>query len=372
MLPALRAEEANLLHAAALARTHQLPADALACLQGLRQLYGLTGRDVEWARLVADIDGDYLDPATDHPLPGRDEQYSIVMSYRVQIAQARRDWSTATRLQTAAHQLEPATGPHPTSSWPPTSSTPPAVTTCAASPISEHDLGRILLEQGDPACLSHYRAAYKLAERIGDTAGQAIQASNLGNAYLDVPGLRDLDQAQHWHQRELDLTPETRPARPRRRPRLPRQRRLRAVPATPATPAPPTPSCSPTSTTARDRAPAGPRPAARRPPRPTAPPPHNQLGNLYSEVGDVRQALHHYQQSIHHKEARGDTYGAGQTRYNIALLLARAGRPGDALHYARAALDNFRAVGPGAADRIARAEQLIQLLEAYGRPTGTT
>jgi hypothetical protein len=52
------------------------------------------------------------------------------------------------------------------------------------------------------------QAAYDLFEKIGDTAGQAIQASNLGYAYLSVSGLRDLDQAQHWHQRTLDRTPE--------------------------------------------------------------------------------------------------------------------------------------------------------------------
>jgi hypothetical protein len=73
--------------------------------------------------------------------------------------------------------------------------------------------------------------------------------------------------------------------------------------------------------------------------------------------------VHHYQRAIHHKEARGDTYSAGQTRYNVALLLDDAGRPGDALHYARAALTNFRQVGPGAAEEAARAQALIDGLE---------
>ena len=48
------------------------------------------------------------------------------------------------------------------------------------------------------------------------------------------------------------------------------------------------------------------------------------------------------------REARGDTYGAGQTRYNVALALAsrpHRRRP----PYAHAALANFRAVGPAAA-----------------------
>ena len=90
---------------------------------------------------------------------------------------------------------------------------------------------------------------------------------------------------------------------------------------------------------------------------------HNQLGIIYGQAGDTRQALHHYQQSIAHEEARGNTYGAGQTRYNIALLLEDAGRPGDALHYARAALHDYERTGPGAAQDAATARDLIARLE---------
>jgi len=77
--------------------------------------------------------------------------------------------------------------------------------------------------------------------------------------------------------------------------------------------------------------------------------------------------MRHFQQSIQHDEARGNIYGAGQTRYNIAVLLAHDGRISDALHYARAALDNFRQVGPGAASEAANAEQLITTLEQDSR-----
>ena len=92
---------------------------------------------------------------------------------------------------------------------------------------------------------------------------------------------------------------------------------------------------------------------------------HSQLGNIYREAGDTRQALHHYQQSIAHEEARGNIYGAGQTRYNIALLLRSAGRPGDALHYARAALHDFERTGPGATQDAADARELIADLEQH-------
>jgi hypothetical protein len=77
----------------------------------------------------------------------------------------------------------------------------------------------------------------------------------------------------------------------------------------------------------------------------------------------VPTAIGHFQHAIRHYEARGDTYWAGQTRFNIALLLRTHGRAGDALHYAHAALANLQQVGPGAAADAARAEQLIQELE---------
>jgi tetratricopeptide (TPR) repeat protein len=90
---------------------------------------------------------------------------------------------------------------------------------------------------------------------------------------------------------------------------------------------------------------------------------HYQIGSIYSQVGDTRRALHHYQQAIRFKKARGDIYGAGQARYNIALLLGDDGRPGDALHYARAALHDFQRTGPGAAQDAAQAQDLITELE---------
>jgi tetratricopeptide (TPR) repeat protein len=93
----------------------------------------------------------------------------------------------------------------------------------------------------------------------------------------------------------------------------------------------------------------------------------NQLGNTYTYAGDTRQALRHYQQSIHHKETRGDLFGAGITRYNIAILLDRADRVGDALTYARAAVETFQRAGSGAAADADDARQFVAELERRGR-----
>ena len=71
-----------------------------------------------------------------------------------------------------------------------------------------------------------------------------------------------------------------------------------------------------------------------------------------------------YQQALRHHEARGGIYTAGLTRYNIAVILAGGGRTGDALAYARAALDNFEQAGPGAATDAADTEGLIAGLAA--------
>jgi hypothetical protein len=90
---------------------------------------------------------------------------------------------------------------------------------------------------------------------------------------------------------------------------------------------------------------------------------HHQIGIIYRQVEDTRQALYHYQQSIAHDEARGNTYGAGQTRYNIALLLNQDRRRADAVLYARAALSDFEKVGPGATQNATQTRDLITRLE---------
>lgn len=360
VLPALRVEEPNLTYALELARAHQLPEVGLRCLKALDWLYQLTGRNVESARLVGEIEGDYIDLATDGPLPGRDEEYASVMRFRVRIARERRDWPAATRLHTAL------------TTWVRDRASPylelPAdrLDSTASQRISqlahsEQDLGRLLEERDDPACVGHYQAAYDLSEKVGSTSGQAAAASGLGAAYLVVSGLLNLDQAQYWYQRGLDLIPEHdrigcavshaslanvaymrfRDARPRGAPEVELVAHLSAAHAG--------------HQRALDLLPADHheyRAAS-----------HNQLGAINTEIRNTPQALHHYQQSIQHMEAYGNTYGAGTARRNIALLLGRAGRSGDALHYARAALDNYRDVGPGATAEAQEAQALIRILE---------
>ncbi len=364
LMPALAAEEGNLHHALTLALNAGLWDNATGCLQGLRALYERTGRDGEWVRLVAQSIPAFIDPATDRPLLGREEEWFLITGYRVRLAMDARDWPTATRLQNllnawAREQADAALAA------PAEELTPAQRNQIRTLRVGLGQLGYILCYQQDPGCLPHYQEALALAHRVHDTAGESKLAGSLANVYLAVPSLRDLEQAQRWCHHCLDLIPEhDRIGRARSLGQLAsiayqrfREARAAGEPKTvllghlnaalngyeqvlgllPAD-------------DAEDRAIT-----------------HNQIGIIYRQAGDTRQALHHYQQSVKHEEARGNTYGAGQTRYNIALVLQADDRPGDALHYARAALHDFERIGPGATSDTANARELIAELEQTSR-----
>jgi hypothetical protein len=57
----------------------------------------------------------------------------------------------------------------------------------------------------------------------------------------------------------------------------------------------------------------------------------------------------------------------GEIRHNVAVLLESDGRADDALHYARAALDNYQQAGPGAAADAESERRYIAELEQRQR-----
>ena len=363
VLPALRAEEANLLHALDLARTRGPWDAAVSCLQALNVLYQRTGRDSEWARLVADVTPDFTDSDTGGPLPGREQEWSMITYYRALIAREARDWPAATALHealTAWHRDRAGEA----LAAPAASLTPVQRIQIRNLSVSLSYLGDILRQQDDPGCLPHHQEALELDQKIGDRAAEADDTYDLGATYLRVSVLRDLDEAERWFQHSLSLRPDS--------DRIGRARCLGSLgvlalqkfdEARAADQAEPVllehlNAALRSYQQSLDLTPAD--------DHETRGITENQLGNIFGTAGDTRQALRHYQRSLQNQEARGDIYAAGRIRYSIAGLLARDGRPGDALHYARAALDNFQQVGPGAADDAVRARQLVASLEGSG------
>ena len=99
VLHALMAEEDNLLAAWRLARQHGWWYEVMFTMPGLQALYTETGRGPAWRRMVEAVTPDFVDPRTDLPLPGREDEWSQVTEYRVRLARDERNLATAERVQ---------------------------------------------------------------------------------------------------------------------------------------------------------------------------------------------------------------------------------------------------------------------------------
>ena len=133
----------------------------------------------------------------------------MVNDYRVQLARhQQRDYATAERLQRArvAWDRERAATALATPSAELDGDQHAQLRTLAVGVL---ELGQILREQQQPACVQAYTEALQLTRRIGNRPNEAIAAYNLGRAYAEVPGLRNLDEAERWFQESLDLHDET-------------------------------------------------------------------------------------------------------------------------------------------------------------------
>ncbi len=368
VIGALTAEEANLLHARRMAKESGNWRGVISTMQGLRQLYGHTGRRVEWARLVNEIVPDFVDPATDGPRAGREEQWHFVMQYRTQLSREARQWQEAERLQIAqVNVLRQRAAP--ALAVPPNALDDAQRNAIRTLAVSLEVMGNIQREQSKPECAKTYQEAIPLCQRIGDKPEEAIIAFNLGHAYLTLPALRDLAQAERWYRRSLELHDardslgcgkctitlgnvayerfkEARDADVRAKHyfRLPTNEN-NASPLQDAVKfyqqaldlLPPN--------AVNDLAVA-----------------HNQLGVIYKNAGDLDRALPHYREAIRYTEATGNLYQAGQIRFNVALALANAGRLADAREYALAALRNYETFGDRAAEEIERTRRLVAQL----------
>ncbi len=361
MIAPLTAEEPNLLHARRLARVHGWWQCVIKTMQGLRSLYNHTGRRAEWKRLVEEIVSDFVDPTTDLPLPGREEElWGLVTEYRVRLAREARQLDEAERLQRL--KVEYARNEAaPILTLPPESLDSIQKTILLNLGGSLHELGEIQRELGLTECIESYRESLKVALLLSDKPHVAIAAFNLGRAYKDLSSLRDLAQAERWYQRSLESHDE--------RDRLGRSKcynelgdvsweRFRD---------------SQKANAPNDELLKHLNDAVRfyQQALDLLPPDavndlavtHNQLGLTHMDAGDLDRALHHYNESIRYEEQQGNFYGSAQTRFNVALALRDAGRLSDAREYAKAALRNYEVYEDRAADKIAKTRGLIGEIE---------
>jgi tetratricopeptide (TPR) repeat protein len=364
----LALEEANLLHARRTARRHSWADAVTSPMQGLRILYDYQGRLSEWSRLVAEITPDYCTP-DDAPTPGREGQYSLVMGYRVHLAQDHdRDLPRAAALQDklVAWDRQQAA---PALALPPGASLDPGqrnrIRTLGASVFT---LGQIQMTQGNPECVAAYEETIPHMQRIQDTTAEATAHYNLGHAYIQIPAIRNLDAAEAAYQRSLDAWAENdllnrsksitqigmvhhERFKESRQRGEPAETVLKHAQAAEQHYHQALALCPPSALT--DLGPF-----------------HNQLGVLYAEVGRTEPAREHFEKTAQYFEQTGNRYHAGTTRCNMAVMYLQAARreaapsrQRDLLHraqaYAQAALRDYQHYQGRAAADEAKAQQLL-------------
>ena len=356
----LQAEEQNLLQACRLARAHDWFGQLLRAMQGLNRLYVTAGRWAGWQALV-DEAIPLVTAADDAPRPGREEEWGVVMGYRVELAEQRHDGAEVLRLLRQGIEVQRPQAPR-LRARPAEDLDWDERNTLRSLAGSLQKLGTALAEQGDPEAVPALEEARELCRHIGDRPAEAIAAFNLGHAYLDIPAIRDLDQAEGWYQASLDLRDDhDRTGRAACHGQL-GQVALKRFDALRATPDPD-----------RDEAlrhlqaaEAGYRKALDLTPDTALAElavGHSMLALVYDRADEVDAATRHYQKAISFREKAGDRFGAGQSRFNLAMLLARNGKPLDALAFARAARADFASYGPHGAADLADADRLIAAIE---------
>jgi tetratricopeptide (TPR) repeat protein len=361
----LAAEEANLLCARSLARSNGWWRRVISTMQGLWVFYEHTARTAEWSRLVEEIVPNFIDPATEGALPGKEADWGLVTQYRVRLARKARQWDQAERLlsQQASWDRQRAAAilAKPPQNWEAREKN--AVRTLQTS---LHELSEVQREQGLATCVDGYLEALSLDEQIQDSQAAAHCAFHLGDAYKDLPGIRDLALAERWYRRSSDLFAEKDrmgwtgcqvqlgtvayerflDAREAGRPlkeylghlSQAEQFYRQALEMFPAN------AVEELATT------------------------HHQLGVVYTAAGLFDPALRNYRESIRYKEAMQDRFGAGQSRESAARTLACAGRFADARDWAQSALRDYQACG-NADQEVVGTLKLLEEIESGLRAT---
>lgn len=348
-----RAEESNLLHARSLARQRGWWNALTRTMMGLDPLYYHTGRLAERKRLLEETMQHFIG-SDNLPIAGRDEQWKYFIRKQVMLAIDEKDWQ-------AAEQTQKIIVKYARASMTDENTKKTNTKTIHFLARSLHDLGEIQREIGDAECVKNYEECLHLDEQINETAGMVACAFNLGNAYKDLPTLRNLDEAERWYKRALELDePSNKIGRAREIGQLGNVAYTRFNDAKKEGKA--KEELLKHLNTAVDYYQ---QTLALLPPDAVhdLAVTHAQFGSIYNAAGVLDKALDHKQQAGSYFEKENDLYDAGRIRFEIAIMFAQNGRLSDALLYARAALRNFESYGGRAMDWEDRTKGLITDIE---------
>jgi len=227
------------------------------------------------------------------------------------------------------------------------------------------------MAQGNPDCVAAYEESPSIDQRLGDTAGESTSHYSLGHAYLQIATIRNLDTAESAYKRSLNGWAES--------DFLNRSKTINQIGMVHHERFTKSHQRGESAQTTLRHAQAAVKHYQQAqtlcPPNALADlgPMHHELGTLYAEVGRTESASEHFEKDVKICEQTGDRYGAGQTRFNIAVMYAGASereptpsRQRDLLHraqaYAQAALRDFQHYQGRAADREADTQQLLAVI----------
>ena len=359
-LSMLRAEEQNLLHALRLGKERRWWKPILPILQGLMALYRYTGRSTEQEQLLENIVPNYINLKTGRPLRGREDEWSIITDYRVQVAITRKQWRKAERLQSMclAWDRERATSRL-------SRTDDSLIDTRHASLVnlsaSLYRMAEILYEQRNAQCVELVQEATAISRSLSESGIEALCCRFLARAFTNLDDIRDLAQAASYysqahvlfgesdlmarseclyglarvaHEQFLDANKEGQPEE--------QQAVLLSA-----------------AGNAYERA--------------LQQTPHNMvimiasayqnLGNIRTTQGNVRLAIENYTKAIDLWEQLDDVLNAAQVRRNAAIALFEGGDAKTARLYAQAAADNFEHFGNARRKEPKQLERLIKMID---------
>ncbi|MHC4401298.1 MAG: hypothetical protein ACYTG0_16625 [Planctomycetota bacterium] len=341
-------------------------------MQGLQVLFEYQGRGAEWARLVAEIVADYC-TEDDEPVPGREDQYSLVMGYRTGLARHQeRDLTGAAALQkklVKLHRQQAAAALGLPEDAPLDDAQRNRIRTLGVSLAS---LGHILREQGSGDCVKQYEEAIRQYQRVKDAAAEAVAHYNLGHAYMEIPDIRDLDAAEAAYQRSLQLfDPNDALARSLAIQQIGMVHHERFLEARQQDEAQETALKHAQAAEEHYRQALDLCPASA---IADLGPMHHQVGKLYADVGETERAREHFEKAAQCFEQTRNRHHAGIVRHGMAIMYLRAAgreetpaRQRDLLlraqAYAHATLRDYQHYEGRAAADEADAQQLLDEIE---------
>jgi hypothetical protein len=197
MIQYLSGEEVNILHGLRMARENHWLHCVPGMMQGLFCLYRHTGRGTDLARIVDEVVPEFENSDGSGPAPDLEEEWSLLVGYRVYLAKEALQLAEAERLQrqvVAIAREHVKTLPNNENKW--------AVQRLAqATGI----LANILREQRKSECILAYKEDFGLSMSIGDHAGAADTALDMGTAYKDLSQIRDLEKSEEWYRHSAQL-----------------------------------------------------------------------------------------------------------------------------------------------------------------------